>query len=142
MKFVIASFIVMLVYFFNTGSPAKMSASNPVQLSIANQNVSNRNEMILTARLLSKWQKPIAIPRHLSWGMLKDSASNSFFLVEIQRKVDGNFREILLDSRIDNLPGYPVDSLQEGDSVVDHSFSMHLIQASRTYIRIGYILDV
>lgn len=124
MKFITAFLIVMFSCCFNNESTAQVLESNPVKLSIANHNVSNDYDMVLSARFMSKWQEAIAVPRRLNWGLLGDSVINDFFLVEIQMKIGEIYKKISLDGRIDNLPADPVDSLYEGDSVFANSFSI------------------
>jgi hypothetical protein len=104
--------------------PAQLRNSNAVQLTIANPVVANSYDMVLSARLLSKWRTAIAVPEHLGWGQLNHNAGDEFFLVEIQKKTKVGFKEMLLDAKIDNLPFGDIDSLYQGDSLVDNGFSI------------------
>jgi hypothetical protein len=123
MKFLATTFSVIIVYAFCNGSQAQESSSNPIQLNIASQNVSHGYEMSLSVRIISKWQKPIAVPRDLSWGQL--TAPNFAFLyIELQRKVGGKYKEVSLNATLDNFGSVEVDSLYQGDSVASSDFSM------------------
>jgi hypothetical protein len=122
MKFLFA-IILMLFHSFAGQSFAQAFAHKPVQLNIANTNVNNEFDLILSARIISNWQKPIAIPSNFSWGILRYS-NGSFLLVEIQKKVGGVFKEVSYDEKIDYFPDDSVDSLQNGDSITTNTFSI------------------
>jgi hypothetical protein len=123
MKFFIVSIISLLAFSFSGQSFAQASASTPVILSIANTNVTNEYDLVLSARIKSKWQRPIAIPGDFSWGILRYS-NFSFLLLEIQKKVGGVFKEVSENRKLDNIPDLSVDSLQYGDSTTTQTFSI------------------
>ncbi len=62
MKSFVVAIISLIACSFSKQSFAQASASNPVQLSIANANATNEYDLELSVRIKSKWQRPIAIP--------------------------------------------------------------------------------
>src|SRR5579863_9473661 len=99
MKFLEAFFFAIIIYAFSNGSQAQKPASNPLQLTIANRNASEGYDLNLSARLISKWQKIIAYSNDFTWGQL--TVSNfAFILVELQQKVGGKYKEVLLNAYI------------------------------------------
>jgi hypothetical protein len=123
MKILIVSVISMLVCAFGRQSLTQGSAPYPVQLSIANPYVTNEYDLVLRARIISKWRKPIAVPASFTWGILRYS-NNGFLLVEIQKEISGIFKEVSGDEKIDYFPDESVDSLSQGDSITTNAFSI------------------
>lgn len=123
MKIFVVAIVSLIACSFGSQSFAQAPVSNPVQLSIANTNVTNEYDLEISVRIKSKWQRPIAIPRNFTWGILRYS-NFSFLLVEIQEKVSGIFKEVSINEKIDNIPDLSVDSLQNGDSITSKAFSI------------------
>lgn len=123
MKFLVASAFSMLVYSNGNQMLTQVRVPSPVQLNIANVNVTNEYDLVLSARITSKWQKPIAIPGRFTWGILRYS-NGSFLLVEIQKQISGIFVEVSLDEKIDYFPDESVDSINKGDSKSTNAFSI------------------
>ena len=123
MKLFVVAIIALLAYSFGRQSFARTSARNPVQLNIANTNVANEYDLVLSARIKSNWPRPIAIPGDFSWGVLRYSNGSSL-LIKIQKKVSGVFKEVSFDEKIDYVPDLSVDSLQNGDSITTNAFSI------------------
>jgi hypothetical protein len=105
--------------------------------------VADIHDMVLSVHVVWKGRRPVAVPAELTWGQIGNNASNAFFLVQIQEKVHNRFKEIPLQARLDNLPWDHVDSLRQGDSLVDKGFSIdHLTKYKMGTYRVRVLCNL